>query len=151
MKIAIMRHGQASFDVPSDNERPLTEAGIEQNRSNLQALQKQLQDVQLFLSSPLLRAQQTAKIAQQELGFNGKTETVAWITPDVSPDKALIHLSRYSQQFIMLFSHNPFSSAFVDLLCGHDSGFTMMQTSGIVIIEADPVAADFGRLLYQQR
>jgi len=150
MKIVIMRHGEATHRAPSDFDRELTENGIDQNRHNLQLVKEQLQDIQLFLSSPLVRAQQTAKIAKEELGYDGKIETVDWITPDVSPAEAIIKLSEYTQQSVMLFSHQPFASAFVDLLCGEELGTTYMRTSSIAAVEADPVAADFATMLWQQ-
>ena len=60
MKVYIMRHAQASFNAPSDRERPITDAGIKQTQNLLLANRDNISDINLIWSSDLLRAKQTA-------------------------------------------------------------------------------------------
>ena len=55
-----MRHGEASFKAPTDDLRELTEQGRLKIASNIEAKKNELQDARLILSSPILRAKQTA-------------------------------------------------------------------------------------------
>ena len=63
----LLRHGEAADGVP-DDERPLTERGIRQSRDAGRALQRIGAKIDACLSSPKLRALQTAQYACEPLG-----------------------------------------------------------------------------------
>lgn len=71
MQLIIIRHGE---DCPynmggwSDNE--LTEKGIKQTEALLPVLKQEINDIDLFLSSDLVRAKQTSQILTENLGIN---------------------------------------------------------------------------------
>jgi phosphohistidine phosphatase len=71
--IWLLRHGEAAEGRP-DDERPLTELGERQARAAGIALAKIGVKVELCLSSPKLRALQTARLACEALGVEVTVE-----------------------------------------------------------------------------
>ncbi len=69
----LLRHADAADGVP-DDERPLTERGIQQARDAGLALQAIRASLDTCLASPKLRAQQTAQLACAPLGIEVETE-----------------------------------------------------------------------------
>jgi phosphohistidine phosphatase len=66
--IWLLRHGDASDDAPDDASRPLTEKGERQSRAAGEALARLGVEVDTCLSSPKVRARDTARIACESLG-----------------------------------------------------------------------------------
>jgi phosphohistidine phosphatase len=64
-----MRHASAADVAPSDAERPLTPAGRDEASVTGRALLKLGANPTTILSSPLLRARETATIVARELGL----------------------------------------------------------------------------------
>jgi phosphohistidine phosphatase len=69
----LLRHAEAADGVP-DDERPLTERGIRQAEAAGRALQTLGATIDVCLSSPKLRAMQTAQYACAPLGLEVTTE-----------------------------------------------------------------------------
>ncbi len=68
MKIYIMRHGQAGMNAKTDEQRPLTEQGIEESIHMASWLAPQLDGVlDLVVHSNYLRARQTWQSICSEL------------------------------------------------------------------------------------
>jgi phosphohistidine phosphatase len=76
MNIILIRHGDAENSSPSikDFERQLTKEGEVRTRKNLLYLKNFISSFDYIVSSPLIRAQQTAKIAAEV--FKYKTEII---------------------------------------------------------------------------
>jgi phosphohistidine phosphatase len=144
-----MRHGEASFDAKQDDDRELTENGRARIRHHIALKQDELASVRLFLSSPIRRAQQTAKLAHVLLRRQDAIETVDWLRHESKPHQAIEELSRYTVTSVMLFSHQPFASHFAELLCGEETGSMTLNTASIIAMDADPVVAGFGKILWQ--
>ena len=70
MTLYFMRHAEAEETAPgqSDAERKLTEKGIRRSREAAVALRALGVELDLILTSPLRRAQQTAELVAQALG-----------------------------------------------------------------------------------
>jgi phosphohistidine phosphatase len=69
MLIYILRHGDAFSDINlSDSERPLTDTGTQQSSIAGTFLRMTKANVDLIVSSPLLRAKQTASVIQEQIG-----------------------------------------------------------------------------------
>lgn len=121
MKIWIMRHGEASFNAPSDQARTLTPKGEQMAFQQGQWLGKRLQDQNVSLDkiiiSPYTRTQQTAAQLSQGLQAVGYSQNLAaisesWqgITPSGSPETVLDYLAFLRDegaQQILLISHLP--------------------------------------------
>lgn len=82
MKLYVMRHGIAAdaTEYANDANRPLTPEGDRKTTKIAQRLHKMQIDFDLILTSPLLRAQQTAKILQK-VGLSEKIE----VSPHLAP------------------------------------------------------------------
>jgi phosphohistidine phosphatase len=66
--IWLLRHGDASDDAPDDASRPLTKKGERQARAAGDALAALGIEIEACLTSPKLRARETARIACESLG-----------------------------------------------------------------------------------
>ncbi len=72
----LLRHADAADGVP-DDERPLTELGVRQARDAGLALERLGAKIDACLSSPKLRAVQTAELACEPLGVAGHGRAAA--------------------------------------------------------------------------
>ncbi|MGY2261857.1 phosphohistidine phosphatase SixA [Pseudomonas sp. SDO55104_S430] len=105
MKLWVLRHGEAEphGSQPHDSQRALTEHGREEVLRSAARLMGQ--PVTAIYSSPYLRAQQTAQLVREALGFEPEIRTVDWLTPESDPDKVAEQLVAVSN--VLLVSHNP--------------------------------------------
>ncbi|OCX22381.1 phosphohistidine phosphatase SixA [Stutzerimonas xanthomarina] len=99
MKIWLLRHGEAEPRARTDAQRCLTEAGRNEVRRSAAHLVGR--PLQMILASPYVRAQQTAELVREVLGFGGMVETVPWMTPDSDIDDAMLYLSQRSDALPM--------------------------------------------------
>ncbi|WP_257252631.1 MULTISPECIES: phosphohistidine phosphatase SixA [unclassified Endozoicomonas] len=111
MKLIVMRHGQASWSAPNDQERPLTEVGQQEVLSTASKLTHL--GISRVLASPYLRAQQSGRILAETLECT--LETLDCITPDADPMAVISELP--VQGNIALASHMPLVGALTSLLC----------------------------------
>ncbi|MEB3356001.1 MAG: phosphohistidine phosphatase SixA [Synechococcales bacterium] len=79
----LIRHGIAAErgTYPNDGDRPLTDEGQRKTRQVAKRLQELELRFDLILSSPLLRARQTAEILQ-DVGLGDRLELTADLAPD---------------------------------------------------------------------
>src|SRR5437870_7852874 len=120
MDIIFFRHGVA-VDRPdwdgSDSERPLTEEGTERTKSASRGLRKVEPRPDTILSSPLVRARQTAEIAKQELGLDAKIEITEDLTPEADPDRLVARLNKFEDSSVVLcVGHEPHISTTVSAM-----------------------------------
>jgi phosphohistidine phosphatase len=120
MELYLLRHGDAEprEALAHDAERALTAKG----KRDVQAVaaQAKIGNVRpdVVLTSPLLRAKETAAIAQKVLGVKRMLETKA-LLPDISPETLWKELSTIEgAEHILLCGHEPsFSRLAQFLLC----------------------------------
>ena len=146
MMLWLLRHGEAEPRSRTDAERNLTATGrieVEGTAAHLQG-----RPLQAILASPYQRAQQTAEIVRQALGFADPVETVSWLTPESDPADALLYLDRRSEQHVLLVTHQPFVGVFSGwLVSGHRDAPIPMATASLVELEGEHVAAGLMRLV----
>lgn len=150
MIIYILRHGQAEAQITSDEARKLTQKGFFETEKVLAGRLKELAGVTAIWASPLVRAQQTAQIAQQYLATI-PLQTTDILVPEADPNQLIDLLSSHHASnagAILLVSHQPMVGRLLGLLCGKHEGFYPMGTSSLAAIEIDPVAAGLGQLLW---
>jgi len=119
--LLLMRHGKSSWKdkkIP-DYERPLKKRGKAASAEIGKILRENELIPQAILSSPALRASETAEIVAKESGFRGKVtfiDSFYMAEPDVYIDylKGLDD----SLERVMIVSHNPGLEAFMQLLDG---------------------------------
>jgi phosphohistidine phosphatase len=146
MRLWLLRHGEAEPRARTDAERNLNDAG----RAEVQRSAAHLigQPLQAILASPYNRAQQTAEVVRQELGFAGVLETVPWLTPESELDDALLYLDRRGEAGLLLVTHQPFVGALGGwLINGHRSAPLPMATGSLAELEGEHIAAGLMRLV----
>jgi phosphohistidine phosphatase len=143
--ITIMRHGNASHRAESDALRPLTDIGRHESLASFKHWEAKLANVKQLVSSPYLRARQTADTvlnAAKKAGID-LTETEIWdsITPDGDVEAVadqILAAYQHRQQNIMLVSHMPFVAELTHyLLHGEQGSGHGFSTGQIVIVYFD--------------
>ncbi|MGQ4658246.1 phosphohistidine phosphatase SixA [Aeromonas enteropelogenes] len=137
MKIYIMRHGQAGMNAKTDEQRPLTEQGIEESLQMARWLSPQLAGpFDRVIHSNYLRARQTWQTICSELPDAKVVEESGDITPYGDPAFVASYLTALAEQYeqILLVSHLPLVGYLVQSLCPA-AGAPMFATSGIACIE----------------
>lgn len=137
MKIYIMRHGQAGMNAKTDEQRPLTEQGIEESIHMARWLAPQLGDkLDRVIHSNYLRAKQTWQSICSELPKAGAVEESGDITPYGDPAFVASYLTTLAAKHdsILIVSHLPLVGYLVQSLCPA-AGAPMFATSGLACIE----------------
>lgn len=148
MRLLLLRHGEAGYDAPSDELRPLTANGRLRLEAMLQSASGKLQTVGRIIHSPYLRTTQTAELVQSVCPLS--LEISDRLTPEASPAQLLDWLqAQDGEQDLLLVTHQPLIGNLVSLLCEGDlSRPEPMLPGALAIIECDLPAAGLGRLLY---
>lgn len=112
-----MRHGKAAPYAETDFARPLLPEGREKVAVAAQKMLAQGVKPDLFLASPLCRAQQTAEIVSQALQVPFQTEEC--LDGRLSAKGLLAFAQEQLQQkdTLLLVGHNPNMSILAGLLC----------------------------------
>ncbi|KPY86790.1 phosphohistidine phosphatase SixA [Pseudomonas syringae pv. tagetis] len=140
MKVWVLRHGEAQSRARSDAERELTAHGREEVLKS--ALHLTDKPVQRIIASPYVRAQQTAQLVRQSLGFNNPVMTVPWLTPDSSPREVLAQLDRLAVDEVLLVSHQPLVGELIGVLAhGSPQQAEPMSTASLAELEGEFVLA----------
>ncbi|WP_342653019.1 phosphohistidine phosphatase SixA [Pseudomonas sp. F3-2] len=136
MKLWILRHGEAQHRARTDAERELTANGREEVLSS--AAQLLGQPLRWIIASPYVRAQQTAELVRQSLGFAEPVVTVPWLTPESDPRKVLENLDLYAADDVLLVSHQPLVGSLIGLAVhGSLQQAEPMHTASLAELEAD--------------
>lgn len=138
MKLWILRHGEAEAHARTDAERNLTERGrAEVLRSAAHLIGQPLGAI---IASPYVRAQQTARLVREALGFVPDIRTVPWLTPEGSPEQVLAQLE--AEDNVLLVSHQPLVGNLISFLQhGHSRQPQPMYTASLVELEGEFVLA----------
>ena len=95
---------------PDDRERPLTPAGKEKFRRAARGLSKWLNKPTRLITSPLVRARETANLLTASARWPKATER-SELAPEVEPSKVLSMLRTQRAKRIALVGHEPALSA----------------------------------------
>ena len=110
--IWLLRHGTAEDDAPDDAVRKLTEKGERQSKVAGQALAALEENIDLCLTSPKVRARDTARIACGELGVPIE-ETDALRRGDFDPEELAA-----GRGDVLLVGHEPDFSRAIQSMTG---------------------------------
>jgi len=134
MKVWVLRHGEAEGHARSDAQRNLTDHGREEVlRSAAHLIGR---DIKAIIASPYVRAQQTAQLVREALGFEQEIRTVAWLTPESNPLDVPKHLD--NDDDVLLVSHQPFVGGLISYLQhGHLRQPQPMSTASLAELEGD--------------
>ena len=152
MKLLLMRHGEASFNAPSDAQRRLTQRGSD---SVIQQSQQQTIPWHEYTSlgvSPYIRAQQTASLLLQNYAYKKhllNLQSLDCITPHGEIDQVQSFLLQQHHEGIVLITHQPLVSGLIGHFChgNHHMGEPMRPAS-IALLEGEVAAAGCLRLTH---
>ncbi|HEV2696179.1 MAG TPA: phosphohistidine phosphatase SixA [Verrucomicrobiae bacterium] len=147
MNLFILRHGIASDPgedgLPKklpDAERPLSTKGKQRLGDVTWAMRKMELKFDAILSSPLLRARQTAQIVNEALGSKHKIVLCDHLAPEGSP-KALIEQVNglpAPVKNVLLAGHEPYLSRFIALLTtGNTMASIELRKGGLARLEVE--------------
>ena len=123
MNLYLMRHGIAlAQDDPSvahDAERPLTSKGSKRMRKAAHGLSALAIPFDSILTSPLIRARQTADIVASTLGLETCLEEISGLAPESNVEHLMLSLTRYQdRKHVLLVGHEPLLSSAAEHLLG---------------------------------
>lgn len=156
MLLLLIRHANAgdrdSSQWPDDTQRPLTDKGRKVQRKVARFLRKEELVPALVLTSPWVRAAQTAEITAQEAGVGQPAVPCEALADD--PD--LIRLADYvgkqpPEAIVAMVGHSPWMEELAALLLGgSNSGLGMdFPKSGVMGIEvAEALSPGSGELRF---
>jgi phosphohistidine phosphatase len=113
----LVRHAIAEprgADWPDDDLRPLTGAGARKMKQVVRGLARLDADVELILTSPLVRARQTAEIISRWLPSRPDVETLPALAPGHTPAATMRALAAATDAgAVLLVGHEPDLGALV--------------------------------------
>ncbi len=137
MKLYFLRHGLASDRAEwkgDDFARPLTEEGIAKMKKSAATIAKLELDLDLILTSPLVRAYQTAEIVAKQLNMADQLVKEERLGTDFGA-KVLVEImaDHPKADGLMLVGHEPGMSNAVSYLMG--GGQVVMKKGGLACVE----------------
>jgi phosphohistidine phosphatase len=154
MNLYIVRHGIAidreDPKCPSDPERYLTEEGLKKTREVARGFAILAEVPKLFLSSPYVRALQTAEIFAEALKFSkSKIEKSEFLLPGSEPAAFFRELShRKSVQSVVCFGHAPHLDELIAFALGSKRDLTELKKAGAASLELSRVHPPAGTLMW---
>jgi len=132
----IIRHGKATHEIMPDIKRPLIEKGVKRTKKRAAALQEAGIKPDLIVSSPAIRAFQTAEILAKELQYPDEIQINQFFY-FYDLDKVLQEIRQLPDDKFDVFivGHNPIWTELADMLS--ENGIWHVRTSGIVGISFD--------------
>jgi len=122
-ELCIMRHGAAvargQAGYSDDSKRPLTESGRKKMQEIAAGLREAGFAADCIISSPLVRAVETAKIAATAVGSLVPLEISETLSPGATPESLLALLARHKNRWrILVVGHEPDLSQLAARLIG---------------------------------
>jgi phosphohistidine phosphatase len=130
----------------NDSERPLTTKGERRMRRIAEGMQALGLSYDLMLSSPYLRAKQTAEIVAQVLSPANDVLLVETLTPEGNPRQVIeaLRTDHRDREDVLLVGHEPYLSRLIStLLTGGPNLSVVMKRGGLCALDVD--APRFGR------
>lgn len=135
-EICFFRHGIAldreDPGVTSDAERPLTEEGIRKTRTAAEGLKRMDAGFEKILTSPWLRASQTASILSEVLKLPAPDE-MAELEGDRTPEDLVGALPSRLARRTLLVGHEPLLSATVIHILGGDWALDLKKSGACAL------------------
>jgi phosphohistidine phosphatase len=146
MLLYLLRHADADTSAPTDDQRALSEKGIAQAQKVTRFCEAQDIRPSLILSSPVLRAHETAKPVADTL--RAELIVVPWLACGMRPQTALDELRAFrTQDSVMLVGHEPDFSEFAAHLLGLPTPTAIsIRKASLTLLEFDLFRAGAGRL-----
>ncbi|HWX37791.1 MAG TPA: phosphoglycerate mutase family protein [Candidatus Sulfotelmatobacter sp.] len=152
MLLYLIRHGIAvdreAPNCPPDPERPLTPKGMK--RSHAAALGLHALDVKpnAVLTSPWLRALQTAQIFCETIGYPSKkiirTDALKGTS---APADLLREIQTMKAKVVLCFGHEPHLHLVIGHVLHTSAKITELKKAGLAVLDLERISPPQGRLL----
>ena len=131
-----IRHAKSSWEDPelTDLERPLLKRGIDKTRQMIRYLDKHKVTADLILSSPAVRALETARLIADGIGYPRKKIRIETAIYYGSAESIidLVYSVPDEVSSLMIFGHNPLITEVANFFFQPVIGF--LPTSGIACV-----------------
>jgi len=154
MQLYIVRHGIAidreDPKCPPEAERYLTEEGIERTKQVAKGIAALGAHADLMISSPYVRATQTAAIFAGALDYpEHKIRHTENLLPGSEPAALLRELAREKNaSSVFCFGHAPLVDALLAAAAGAQGDITSMKKAGVALVELKRVSPPNGQLVW---
>jgi phosphohistidine phosphatase len=150
MRVYFMRHGDAgdkrSWQGP-DAERPLSELGIERTTAAAEHFRHTGFRPTRILTSPLVRALQTADLVAAELDISGLVEIDGRLGQsfDMRAFRRILK-ENADEEKLLLVGHDPSFSMVIESIMG--GGSIILKKGGVARLDIDNITRASGRLAW---
>ena len=120
-----VEHGDPAFE--NDDDRPLTPEGIHKFRLAARGLKEMAPRLDRIVSSPLVRARQTAEILREVVAPNRKIEFCDHLVPSGDHSELLAYLNRLRAESVAIVGHEPHLSGFTSYLLSGKDGASFVE------------------------
>ena len=143
MTVYFLRHGIAERQSPGgDRARKLTQEGKAELRRVFGFVKRAKVKPEMVLSSPYIRATETARIAMQELGLDESLSLADALVPESTPANLWNEVRTLGADSVLLVSHEPLLSATVAWVLGSSKELVHFPPAGLVAIEFESTGAN---------
>jgi phosphohistidine phosphatase len=131
MELLIVRHaiaverGDPAFE--NDDERPLTPEGIHKFRLAARGLKEVAPKLDRIISSPLVRARQTAEILREVVSPHRKIELCDHLVPSGDLEAMVTFLGQLGSETVAIVGHEPHLSGFTSYLLAGENGTAFLE------------------------
>lgn len=136
MDLYVLRHGIAvprgTGGFARDSERPLTPKGERRLWQIAEAMEAMGLSFDHIVSSPYVRARQTAEIVAEAFRARQKVTFTQALVPGSSARSlvALLNTLKTPRDFLLLTGHEPHLSGFISLLVSGETGMALVMKKG---------------------
>ena len=154
MQLFIVRHGIAidreDPRCPPDPERYLTEEGVEKTKQVAKGVAALGVAGDLLLTSPYVRAAQTAEIFASALDYpKQKIRRTDLLLPGAEPSQLFRELAKEKQASnVFLFGHAPQLDDVIAAALGSKRHVTGLKKAGVAFVELKRLSPPIGQLVW---
>ncbi len=138
MRVYILRHGIAEVIAPEndDRQRELTDEGRKEVREVLKAARRTKTNPGLIMTSPYVRARQTARLAADVLGYAEDPMETEVLVPGGEVREVWNEVRAHRDlNEVMLVGHDPLFSSLMGYLLGSQSILVDMKKGALARID----------------
>lgn len=152
MLLYLIRHGIAvdreAPNCPPDTERPLTPKGIKRSRTAALGLHALDAKPNAVLTSPWLRAVQTAEIFCETIGYpTRKIVRTDALKGTSAPAELLRELQQMKAKVVWCFGHEPHLHLVIGHVLHTNAKITELKKAGVAVLELEHHSPAQGRLV----
>lgn len=139
MNVYIIRHGIAvdigERGVMCDADRMLSAEGCEKTAAAARGLKQLEVRPDLIVTSPLVRARETAELVGRELGYDRPVEVCDLLEPGADPPRMIAWLAQRKETSIALTGHMPHTADLASLMLSstYETGLVFKKAAAAAI------------------